>query len=172
MRMRAAPSNNGRHSMPPTPLRESTPKVTFISQVSLCLLGLVFMALAFGILIAPAEMQEAHGLDFYHAKPSALAEIRAYYFGTMGVLSVLLIAGACGDKPARMRGLLIAFGVLGAFVLGRLYSFRVDGPPNNAHAEIMWAHEALGAMAALALWWLEEGKETAWGQGLVALVRT
>ena len=36
----------------------------------------------------------------------------------------------------------------------------------------MWAHEALGAMAALALWWLEEGKETAWGQGLVALVRT
>ena len=110
MRMRAAPSNNGRHSMPPTPLGESTPKVTFISQVSLCLLGLVFMALAFGILIAPAEVQEAHGLDFYHAKPSALAEIRAYYFGTMGVLSVLLIAGACGDKPARMRGLLIAFG--------------------------------------------------------------
>ena len=36
--------------------------------------------------------------------------------------------------------------LLGAFALVRVYSFFVDGPPRNPHAEIMWAAEAVGAV--------------------------
>ena len=38
--------------------------------------------------------------------------------------------------------------VLGCFVAGRAYSYVVDGPPDNRHAECMTLAEAAGAAVA------------------------
>jgi sterol desaturase/sphingolipid hydroxylase (fatty acid hydroxylase superfamily) len=119
--------------------------------------------------VDPVGAQAPHGLDFSKTPASGLAEIRAYYFGTMFVLATLLYRGVVGKATHRVRGLKIGGGTLGLFALARVYSFFIDGPPENSHAEIMWAAEALGALAAFALWWLEEGRATTWGRGLVAL---
>ena len=69
-------------------------------------MALVFFVLACGILIDPATVQKPHGLDFSKSRPSALAEIRAYYFGTMFVLTIQMAAGATGEKATRRRALL------------------------------------------------------------------
>ena len=76
---------------------------------------------------------------------------------------ICLIAG-------RVHGLKVGGGVLGLFVLGRIFSYAVDGPPANPHAEIMWALEFIGTVSAFALWWYEASgwarrRQTIWAHG-------
>ena len=139
--------------------------VDSVSRGAIAVLGTVFAGLAVGLLIDPITLQEPHGLDFSRSPPSALAEIRAYYFGTMAVLAAYLLRGVVGSAADRIRALEMGGSVIGLFALARVYSYIVDGPPNNSHAEIMWAAEALGAVGAFGLWWAEKGRQTAWGRG-------
>ena len=147
--------------------------VTTLSSSALYLLSFVFFALGLAVCYDPCNVQKPHGLDFCHTPASGLAEIRAFYLGTQLTLSWLLYEGASASTSVeRVRGLKIGGGVLGLFVLGRVYSYAVDGPPRNAHAEIMWALELVGSLSAFALWWFEEGHATKWGRGLVELARS
>jgi sterol desaturase/sphingolipid hydroxylase (fatty acid hydroxylase superfamily) len=140
-----------------------------LSSIYLGGLGLIFAFLACTLLLNPVGELARHGLDISAAPASGLAEIRAFYFGTMAALAVIMWLGAGGDAPARARGLLTAAGVFGSFVGVRAFSYKVDGPPDNAHAHLMTAVEALGAAAALALWWPAHGRQSRWGQGVLAL---
>jgi hypothetical protein len=84
----------------------------------------------------------------------ASAEIRAFYFGTMGMLSVVF---ARGGRPAsssqqRREALALLGGVLGLFVVGRGVSFLADGLAHLSYSNGMWAVEAGGACAAAVLW--------------------
>lgn len=142
------------------------------SRATLGFLGCVFGAMAVGLLVDPAAMQAPHGLDFRRSSPSALAEIRAYYFGTSCLVSAMMLAGARGGVEARARGLLGGGALLGAFCFGRCWSYFADGPPDLAAAKLVWLSELLGSGWLLALWWLEAGRETAWGRRLAALARS
>ena len=124
-----------------------------LSRISLGLLAAIFALLGIGILIDPQAVQEAHGLDFSTTPASGMAEIRAYYFGSLVTFSWLLSRGARGGSSLdeRRLGLMIAAMVLLLFVAGRLVSYVLDGPPRNRHAEVMWAAELIGGAAALAL---------------------
>ena len=80
-------------------------------------------------------------------------EIRAFYFGTMGMLSVIFLRGGIPSSSLkdRQEALGVLLGVLTLFVLGRLVSYVVDGPASLAYSDVMWGAEAGGACAAAAL---------------------
>jgi hypothetical protein len=139
------------------------PASSTYTRVSLGLLSCIFAALGFSIVWAPHAVQEPHGLDFSSQPASGMAEIRAYYFGTLLTLSWLLLLGARRKSKLQERrtGLKVAASVLGLFALGRVVSFFLDGPPNNTHAEVMWAAEAVGSTVAVILLRIDTAEDTA-----------
>ena len=86
---------------------------------------------------------------------------QAYYFGTMLLVASLLWSGVTGDDDARRRGLLCGGGLLGAFTVGRAWSYVADGPPNSLVAELTWLCELLGSCWLLGLRLLEKRRMSA-----------
>ena len=147
--------------------------VATLSSGALYLLSVVFFVLGIAVCYDPCNVQKPHGLDLCETPASGLAEIRAFYLGTQLTLSWILFQAASSAAVAgRVHGLKVGGGVLGLFVLGRIFSYAVDGPPANPHAEIMWALEFIGTVSAFALWWYEAGRETTWAHGFVALAQS
>ena len=66
----------------------------------------VFGVLAVASLISPSTTVGAHGLDLSRAPQAAFAELRAYYFGTWGVLAATAWKCAHGAKADLERGLI------------------------------------------------------------------
>ena len=93
---------------------------------------------------------EHHTVHIFHVM---YVEIRAFYFGTMGMLSVIFLRGGIPSSSLkdRQEALGVLLGVLTLFVLGRLVSYVVDGPASLAYSDVMWGAEAGGACAAAAL---------------------
>ena len=72
----------------------------------------VFAILAVASLISPSATLGPHGLDLSRAPPAAFAELRAYYFGTWGVLAATVWTRAHGGKADLERGLMTAGGLV------------------------------------------------------------
>ena len=89
----------------------------------------VFAILAVASLISPSATLGPHGLDLTRAPPAAFAELRAYYFGTWGVLAATAWTCAHGGKADVERGLMTVGGLVALFALARVYAFAVDGLP-------------------------------------------
>ena len=94
-------------------------------------------------------------------------EIRAFYFGTMAVLSAVLLRGGRPGSSAldRLQALAVLGVLLGLFTLARVFSWRVDGPAELRYSAIMWTAEGLGACLAGLLWVQENARVAATGQG-------
>ena len=89
----------------------------------------VFAILAVASLISPSATLGPHGLDLSRAPQAAFAELRAYYFGTWGVLAATAWTCAHGGKADIERGLMTVGGLVALFALARVYAFAVDGLP-------------------------------------------
>ncbi len=74
----------------------------------------------------------------------------------MTVISGLLLKGAISDgKDNSLRDALVIVAVLfGLFVASRIFSFIVDGPPNNSHVHMIWGSELAGTIFAVVLLYL------------------
>ena len=132
--------------------------IAHISRAYLLFLSLVFTFLAFYLLTSPSLALSDHGLDLTNQPISAFAEIRAYYFGTMGLIALQCMRGAYWKSNAweRKNSLLLSFTLLWLFVVARMYSYMVDGPPDLAHAYATWFVEVLGAAISIFLYSVEE----------------
>lgn len=120
-----------------------------LSRLFLRLLSLVFSFICLKVFLSPIESMKDHKLDLSTQPASALAEIRAYYLGTMGTLAIVLLYKSSGDEVQRREGFFVCSSVLGLFVLGRMYSFFVDGPTSHIYSDVMWAIELLGTIICL-----------------------
>lgn len=132
--------------------------IAIVSRTFLSVLATIFTGLAFYILMFPGPALAPHGLNFDGQPNSALAEIRAFYFGTMGLVAFQCLRGAYWNSSTweRRNSLLLAFTLLWLFVIARVYAYFVDGPPELAHAYSTWTAEIVGAGVALVLYSLEE----------------
>jgi hypothetical protein len=131
--------------------------IAAVSRTFLLILGVIFTYLAFHLLISPVEALAPHGLDLGGQPASALAEIRAYYFGTMGLFAFQCMRGAYWNSSdwERKNSLLLAFTLLWLFVVARVYAYFVDGPPELKHAYSTWIVEVVGSSLSFLLFVLE-----------------
>ena len=104
------------------------------------------------------KFAQGHKLDLSSASSAALAELRAYYVGTMGTMGWFLWRYGGDSARDRMDGHKMASCVLGLFAVVRCYSHYVDGPTNNLASDIMWTAEAVGAVLFLWLYGNEQSR--------------
>lgn len=132
-----------------------------ISRLFLLILGLIFTYLSFYLLISPVEALSPHGLKLFDQPISGLAEIRAFYFGTMGLFAFQCMRGAYWNSSdwERKNSLLLAFTLLWLFVVARAYAYFVDGPPELQHAYSTWIVEVIGSSLSFLLFVLENSGE-------------
>jgi hypothetical protein len=137
--------------------------VVIITRMYLGLLSLLFGLLALLLLTDPVVALSDHAIDLSITPASGLAEIRAYYFGTMALVAVIFTRGAhwnsCNGE--RMQGLMTATLLFGMFAGARVYSFHVDGPPNLGHSHLIWTAEVAGTAVSLMLWAAERSRGNA-----------
>mmetsp|Transcript_4780 Transcript_4780/g.8001 ORF Transcript_4780/g.8001 Transcript_4780/m.8001 type:complete len:155 (-) Transcript_4780:176-640(-) len=146
-------------------------------RLLLLAVSLLFATISLHVLIDPVDALSSHGLDLSTAPASAFAdiipscptllEIRAFYFGTMAVLSAVFLRGGRPGSSAedRLQALAILGLLLGLFTLGRVVSWRVDGPALLTYSAMMWTAEGVGACLAGLLWIQENARVTTAGQG-------
>lgn len=120
--------------------------ISLARRLLLVLAG-VFAILAFRSLTNPVGSLSPQGIQLKYASGSAMAELRAFYFGTNSVISLIALRGgnAGSTEMQRTDSLCIVGGLLGFFVLGRLYSWFADGAPELAISYALWGIEAIGA---------------------------
>jgi hypothetical protein len=118
------------------------------ATVVLWILAVAFFVVALEGLLLPDFLMDPVevGLD----SPSAYSEIRAGYSGCFGGLAAAFYAGA-RFKSWRRPALGLASIVLGLFVVGRLVSLGVEGPP-NLFSWCVLGLEALGFGSCALLW--------------------
>eukprot|EP00603_Paraphysomonas_imperforata_P002692 CAMPEP_0114412512 /NCGR_PEP_ID=MMETSP0103-20121206/367_1 /TAXON_ID=37642 ORGANISM="Paraphysomonas imperforata, Strain PA2" /NCGR_SAMPLE_ID=MMETSP0103 /ASSEMBLY_ACC=CAM_ASM_000201 /LENGTH=89 /DNA_ID=CAMNT_0001580537 /DNA_START=269 /DNA_END=538 /DNA_ORIENTATION=+ len=85
----------------------------------------------------------------------------------MAVLSAVFLRGGRPGSSAedRLQALAILGLLLGLFTLGRVVSWRVDGPALLTYSAMMWTAEGVGACLAGLLWIQENARVTTAGQG-------
>ena len=72
------------------------------------------------------------------------------------MLSGLLLKGTWSyNDTCRHEALIIVAALLGLFATSRIFSFLIDGPPNNFHAHMIWGSEIVGTIFAGVLFYLE-----------------
>ena len=123
-----------------------------ISRFYLFGLGIFFLYLGANMFIkGPVECLLEHDLKIGGQPLSALAELRAYYTGTLFLCSILFLRG--GFHTHRTNdSLFFSFLLLGLFSVVRLYCHLVEGPALLPHAEIIWSLEVLGTAVSLLLY--------------------
>ena len=89
-----------------------------------------------------------------------MAEIRAYYFGTMTVMAIIFLRGGMRDslQAHRKEALGVGFSLMTFFGSARIYSYIVDGPPELPYSYILWAAEWVVACISLGFLRLENDK--------------
>jgi hypothetical protein len=115
-------------------------------------LTLLFLALAVRCVLDPVGSFKDHLLDLTSASAATLAELRAYYGGTMTTMGFFLWRFGGEYEQRRKDGHMMAGMVLGCFTVVRLYSYILDGPTNNTGSDIMWTAEAIGTLFFLWLY--------------------
>lgn len=140
----------------------SVSAITIVSRTYLSLLSLLFVGLACLLLIDPILALSDHAIDLSTTPASGLAEIRAYYFGTMALVAIIFIRGAFWSSSCidRMHGLITAALLFGMFAGARVYSLYVDGPTNWIHSDRVWTAEAIGTVTSLIIYMIERGNST------------
>eukprot|EP00041_Stephanoeca_diplocostata_P021048 m.483234 g.483234 ORF g.483234 m.483234 type:complete len:128 (-) comp21723_c0_seq58:191-574(-) len=99
--------------------------------LGLRLFSVILSVLATTGLLYPEQSLLNHGIDISSAPPSGFAEIRAFYFGTLGTSALAVFAASCGDSSAHFCGYAFLCSLLSLFSIGRVFSTAVDGPANN-----------------------------------------
>eukprot|EP00756_Hemistasia_phaeocysticola_P049130 Hpha_TRINITY_DN23562_c0_g1::TRINITY_DN23562_c0_g1_i1::g.186463::m.186463 len=128
------------------------------SRTALGLFGALMAFIGFQVLLDPHGALGEHAINFAAQPPSALAELRAYYFGTCELVACVVGHGAWANTHASRRcSLAYMTLLLLLFVVARGYSHRVDGFADLMHSKVMWAAEAVGALIAVTLY-LAEGQ--------------
>ena len=122
--------------------------------MAMFILSVVFIVLAFNILLNPIEGLGEDGIDLSKTGPSGLAEIRAFYFGTLTTLGLIFMRyGALSSDPRdNILACYTAFEVLILFVAVRCFSYVVDGPPELTSAYAMWGAEVFGSVVSMGCW--------------------
>lgn len=117
------------------------------------LLAFVYMALGAYTLVDPVQVLRADGLDLSTTGAAGLAEVRAFYFGTLWMLGMSI--GAYGALATEVedhrKALKLGAGTMGCFVWARCYAYMADGSPDFLPSQVVWAAEyvALVVLAAL-----------------------
>lgn len=83
------------------------------------------------------------------AGSAAFNETRGLYGGVHGMIALLLIICAYNVTMQRF-GLLLSTALLGGYVIGRFFSFTIDGPANTA-LHVAFTIELIGVLIALYL---------------------
>ena len=111
------------------------------------------------VLISPSAAA-GHDLDLSRAPPAAFAELRAYYFGTWGVLAAAAWTCAHGAKADIQRGLMTVGGLVALFALARVYAFAVDGLPlDSPSASVAVATFAVETTSAAGCYFLQRERQ-------------
>lgn len=126
-------------------------KIELITRLFLFILAVVFLILSLHLLTDPASALAPHGINITGQPNSALAEIRAYYCGTMFVIAMILIRGASwkSSQSQRRDSLTVTFTLMIGFAAARMYAYIVDGPPELRYSYVLWAVEWIVAVTAL-----------------------
>jgi hypothetical protein len=74
------------------------------------------------------------------------------------VIASIIFRGASVHSTVERRreSLMTVIVLLSLFVLARIYSYVIDGPPNLQHAYLIWLVELFGSLIAFLLFRLEK----------------
>lgn len=125
--------------------------IATVRTVYLVILGVAFMMLAALALFNIHGSLRLHGAVLANQPASALAELRAYYCGTLAVLGYQMIDGAVTGGPRARAATLTTTQLLGLFALARVIAVGLDGPPELPFSYMIWTAEVGGAATGLVI---------------------
>ena len=132
------------------PAQGNSGRLATLSRVVLGVVAFLFVYLGAVMLLNPTLGLAPHGLSLRGLPASAVAEIRAFYFGSLVTFGVGSGLGAVpgSSAGARRRSLWGLATLLGLFFFGRLYSLAKDGPPEAEMSAVVETIEVAGALLA------------------------